>query len=437
MSALGFNLHSHRRKKVEKKRTFTIAFIFVLGIVFANMPEALAQEATGLRQILGIRPDTYYSDVHLAATPKGSFITATVDDPSKLSSLGLKGVKKGDRVELLNLGDGKWKVKHLLTRNEVTYYGSPELAEMDFTPPDYGLKEVEGIDLKVGLGKLFGDTTYQIGGTVTYADPTIKPDELHFPISELEFPLDVYMASIEGSIGFADRWKVSASVKKNITDDAGRMKDSDWGVTFEDPPGSDTWWWWYGPKSLDIYSVSYAELDALILDINLRYMFFKRFFVGLGYIHQNFDYECSLIRQWSPSGLSGYDYTGTGGVDLKYEVTYSIPYFEVVFMGKATDNFTVELSLGYSPIVNVEDEDQHLLRSKVNEGDCDGTALLCSLEGRYDFTKNWFITLALDYRNIKTDGRSEASFFGVYDHTIDSKIESKQVYTALMAGYAF
>lgn len=422
---------------MEKKRIFTISFILVLGMVFACLPEALAQEAIetpGLRQILGIRPDMYYSDVHLAATPKGSFITATVDDPSKLSSLGLKGVKRGDRVELLNLGDGKWKVKHLLTRNEVTYKGSPGLAEMDFTPPDYGLKEIEGIDLMVGHGQLFGDTTYQIGGTVTYPDDS--PDELHFPISELEFPLDVYMASLKGSIGFAKRWKVSASAKKNITDDAGKMKDSDWGVPFEDPPGSGDWWW-YGPKSLDVYSESDAELDALILDINLRYMFFKRFFVGLGYIHQNFDYECSLIRQWSPSGLSGYDYTGTGGVDLTYEVTYSIPYFEVVYMGKASDNITVELSLGYSPIVNVEDEDQHLLRSKVNKGDCDGTAILCSLEGRYDFTKNWFMTLGLDYKNIETDGKSEASFFGVYDHTIDLEIESKQVYAALMAGYAF
>ena len=421
---------------MEKKRTFTIAFIFVLGIVFAYLPEALAQEATGtpgLRQILGICPDTYYSDVHLSATPKGSFITATVDDPSKLSSLGLKGVKKGDSVELLNLGDGKWKVKHLLTRNEATYNGSPELSEMDFTPPDYGLKEVEGVDLTVGLGQLFGDTTYQIGGRV---DTPSGSYDYHFPISELEFPLDVYMASLEGSIGFAERWKVCASVKKNITEDAGRMKDSDWGVPFEDPPGSDTWWW-YGPDSLDVYSESDAELDALILDINLRYMFFKRLFVGLGYIHQNFEYECSLIRQWSPSGLSGYDYTGTGGVALKYEVTYSIPYFEVVYIGKATDNFTVELSLGYSPIVNVEDEDQHLLRSKVNEGDCEGTALLCSLEGRYDFTKNWFITLGLDYKKIETDGRSKASFFGVYDHTIDLEIESKQVYAALTAGYAF
>ena len=207
--------------------------------------------------------------------------------------------------------------------------------------------------------------------------------------------MDVYMASAEGSIGFAERWKVSAGVKKNITDDAGKMKDSDWGVPFEDPPGSDSWWW-YGPDSLDIYSESDADLDALILDINLRYMVHGGFFVGLGYIHQNFDYECSLIKQWSPSGLSGYDYTGTGDVGLTYEITYNIPYIEIVFMGKATDNLYVEVSLGYSPIVDAEDEDHHLLRSKVNKSDCDGDAILLSLEGRYDLPKNWFFELGVD-----------------------------------------
>ncbi len=414
-----------------------VVILFALVVLFTYPSEARAQKDTAalsLRQILGIRPDTYYANVHLAATPKGSFITATVDDPSKLSSLGLKGVKKGDRVELMNLGNGKWKAKHLLTRNEVTYYGSPELAMMDFTPPDYGLVEVVvGGDLAIGIGALSGHTTYQIGGTVS---TPLGSSEVHFPISELEFPLDVFMVSLEGSIGFAERWKVSAGVKKNITDDAGKMKDSDWGVPFEDPPGSDSWWW-YGPDSLDIYSESDADLDALILDINLRYMVHRGFFVGLGYIHQNFDYECSLIKQWSPSGLSGYDYTGTGDVGLTYEVTYNIPYIEIVFMGKATDTFTVEMSLGYSPIVDVEDEDHHLLRSKVNKGDCDGDAILLSLEGRYDLPKNWFLTLGVDYTKIDADGTSKAYFSGVYDHTIDLEIESEQISYALNIGYAF
>lgn len=412
-----------------------VVLLFALVVLFTYPSEARAQKDTAapsLGQILGIRPDTYYADVHLAATPKGSFITATVDDPSKLSSLGLKGVKKGDRVELMNLGNGKWKVKHLLTRNEVTYYGSPELAMMDFTPPDYGLAEVEGVDLEIGIGALSGHTTYQIGGTVS---TPLGSGEVHFPISELEFPLDVFMVSLEGSIGFAERWKVSAGVKKNITDDAGKMKDSDWGVYWlEGYPLAEQ-------DTLDIYSKSDADLDALILDINLRYRLHRGFFVGLGYIHQNFDYEVSNLDQWYPSSdyYFGVDFPHdrvTGQV-LEYEVTYDIPYIEISFMGKATDTFTVEMSLGYSPTVNVEDEDHHLLRSMVSKGDCDGDAILLSLEGQYDFLKHWFLTLHVDYTRIDTDGKSETYVEGVYDHTIDQETESEQIFYALNIGYAF
>lgn len=291
-------------------------------------------------------------------------------------------------------------------------------------------------DLTLGLGMLSGDTTYQIGGTF---DTPSGGGEIHFPLSELEFPLDVYMASVKGSMEFAEKWKVSASVKKNITSDAGKMKDSDWGVFFEDPPGSGTWW--YDPNSLDIYSESDAELDALITDINLRYRFYEKsnwsFIAGLGYLRQNFDYECSLIEQWSPSGLSGYDYTGTGEVGLTYEVTYNIPYMQIGTQFKIKDKFRLEASLGYSPIVNVEDEDHHLLRSKVSKGDCDGDAFLLSLEGRYDFLKHWFLTLQLDYMTIDTDGKQKQYSYGEWTATIDQEIESEQIFAALAVGYAF
>ena len=59
------------------------------------------------------------------------------------------------------------------------------------------------IDVNLGTGMLRGDTTYQIGGTVT--SPYYGREEVHFPISELAFPLNVYMVSAEGYIEFAER----------------------------------------------------------------------------------------------------------------------------------------------------------------------------------------------------------------------------------------
>ena len=97
----------------------------------------------------------------------------------------------------------------------------------------------------------------------------------------------------------------------------------------------------------------------------------------------------------------------------------------------------MEASLGYSPIVKVEDEDHHLLLSKIGKGDCDGDAILVSLEGRYDFEQNWFLTLQVDYATIDADGKSKSYVEGNYHHTIDRQIESEQIFTALRVGYTF
>ena len=290
--------------------------------------------------------------------------------------------------------------------------------------------------ITVGIGKLGGDTTYQIGGTI--ATP-LGIGQLHFPISELEFPLDVWMVSVEGSKEFAEKWKMSVGVKKNITTDAGKMKDSDWGAYFLDGYA------WAEKDTLDIYSESDAELDALIMDIDLRYRFYEKpswaFFAGLGYIHQNFDYEISNLDQWYPSSTYYFgadlphDYVS--GKVLTYEITYSIPYIEIGLQGTFKQNFSVETSLGYSPIVEAEDEDVHILRDRVSKADCEGDAILFSLRARFDFSKNWLVMAEFDYTKIEADGTSRTYVGGAYSHTIDQEITSEQIFAGLSVGYAF
>jgi outer membrane protease len=280
--------------------------------------------------------------------------------------------------------------------------------------------------ITVGIGGLSGDTTYQIGGR--YVTPP-GSGTYHFPISKLEFPLDIWMISVEESKEFVKKnLKVSVGAKKNYTRDAGEMEDSDW-LTIANP------------SQLDIYSQSDTYLDALILGIHVSYRFFERphwsLTAGVGYRYQNFDYECRLNRQWSPSGLSGYDYTGTGSVDLTYEVAYSIPYIEIGTHYIFTNKLSLDANLGYSPIVHAEDLDVHVLRAKVSEGDCDGDAILFSLKGRYNVSRSWFFALQLDYTYINTDGRQKQYTDGAWSATIDQEITSEQLFGVLYAGYAF
>lgn len=279
--------------------------------------------------------------------------------------------------------------------------------------------------ITVGIGVLSGDTTYQIGERYVYPSGS---GTYHFPISKLEFPLDILMISVEESKEFAKNWKMSIVAKKNYTRNAGKMEDSDW-LTIANP------------SQLDVYSQSDAYLDALILGINVSYRIFEAphwsLIAGVGYWYQNFDYECKLNRQWSPSGLSGYDYTGTGSVDLTYEVTYSIPYIEIGTQYTFNNKWSLDASLGYSPIVHAEDLDVHVLRAKVSEGDCDGDAMLFSLKGRYNVSRSWFFALQLDYTYIHTDGRQKQYTDGTWSATIDQKITSEQLFGVLSAGYAF
>lgn len=43
-----------------------------------------------------------------------------LDDPRKLFVHGLKGVKRGETVQVVNLGNGKWRVAHPSTGHFIT-----------------------------------------------------------------------------------------------------------------------------------------------------------------------------------------------------------------------------------------------------------------------------------------------------------------------------
>jgi len=235
------------------------------------------------------------------------------------------------------------------------------------------------------------------------------------------------MVSVGGNIAFAEKWKMSVGVGKNITGDAGKLKDSDWGAYWLEGYS------WAEQDTLDIYSESDANLDALIMSINLRYRFYEgpnwSFSAGLGYMGENFDYEVSNLDQWYPSSEyyfgedAGHEYVL--GKVLTYTVKYSIPYMETSAQ-YTKDKFRLGVSLGYSPIVHVTDEDHHILRDKVCKGDCNGDATLFSLKGEYRFREFWLLTTQLSYIGINTSGKQTQYLEGELLGTIDEKIKSEQ-----------
>lgn len=285
--------------------------------------------------------------------------------------------------------------------------------------------------LSLGTELMEGDTTYQIGYPITMPNGAVIDG--YFPISELEWPLDIWLARLQGSARINDQWRLNATIKKDLSTPDDNMVDSDWTTASN-------------PSRLDVYSESeISSFDALIMDLDVEWTFIRRkavsFYAGLGYLYQDFDYDSKVISQHSPSGLPGFDFTGDGRVSVTYETTYSMPYLKVGTEIQVTPDLNLTGSFSYSPFVDAEDTDNHLLREfggKINTGDMDGDAYMFDVSGKYLFTSALFLEAGFHYLRIEVDGTQNQVYgWGFPLGTVAEEAESTQTSGYLSIGYKF
>ena len=299
------------------------------------------------------------------------------------------------------------------------------------TPAPVSTGNTANYALSIGTEMMAGDTTYRIGYPVVDASGVLYTG--YFPFSELEWPLDVWLAKIEGKVAINDQWRLNAAIKKDLSTPDDDMVDSDW-ITASNP------------GRLDIYSESEINsFDFFMLDTDIEWTFLQRdvvsLYAGLGYLYQDIEYEAKLIRQFSPSGIPGLSATGDGRTGITYDITYSIPYLKVGTDLKINADFTIEGSVGYSPIVDAEDTDQHLLREfggKTNSGEMDGDAIMLDVSGKYMFTPALFVEAGLSYLKIEVDGDQDQRYgLGFPLGTVAEEAESSQTSGYVSLGYDF
>jgi len=311
--------------------------------------------------------------------------------------------------------------------------------------------------LSLGLGMMRGYTRYQIGGLRTGPGYSFQQPD---PTSELDFPLDVPMLSFKVNLVLSERILLSAGLKKNLSQAAGTMEDSDWGIWYmadqlgqlavqPDYPLRD--------DSLDIYSESDAELDALIWDIKVGYRFVNKprwsLTGSLGFIRQQFNYDISDPIEWYPSFsyYYGYDlgqYTVRGKV-LTYDITYNIPYCMGELGGWLTSRIKVSGTFGFSPgfspfpfHVWATDRDHHLIgiygKGSVSTTDSTGGALMYGLHGGIDLSRHWALSANYENMRIKTSGDSNTTYGGFQGtYSIPEDVKSSQQYLDLNISYSF
>ncbi|MBN2158659.1 MAG: omptin family outer membrane protease [Spirochaetes bacterium] len=312
-------------------------------------------------------------------------------------------------------------------------------------------RSIGRFDAELGFDHYSFYTRYQIGGKV-YSRQGFAIT--HFPISELKFPLDAFMAYANLSLTFVDRITLRCGVKKNLHNRVGKMEDTDW-VPY---PGLTT-----------IYSESDARLNWVITDPDLIVRLFTisitrpqkgtiaafsvRF--GVGFAYQYMYYWCSNVEQLriydddEPYGIGPPEVLKIPGKIITYRVDYYLFTMQItpVFrfpIGKG--NLEIAVAIRFSPYLKAKDVDDHVLRAKKSKGDTKGSAFMPFLRIQYKFSTGVFIAAKLEYLYLQTRGRQTQSYYlpnpidkvnipGWYAE-LDTRLKSEQLSVSLGVGYS-
>ena len=281
------------------------------------------------------------------------------------------------------------------------------------------------LDFSFGLEGMSGDLTSSIGGEINHANG--ENETTFFPISELEWPMDIMLGRFDGSLTLNPFWRINGTVKTALDDPNDTMIDRDW---FS--PG--------GPA--DIYSESsISALDAFILDVDFEWTYLRQgplsLSAGIGYLHQEFEYEGDLIIQYSPTGLSGYNYIGNGSAAITYDNTFSMFYFLLGANMQLTPQFELAGKFSVAPFASSEDELYHIYSDKVSSGDMEGAACMFEVSGKFQITPWWFVKGGAQVTYISVDGDQYQVLAGEPLGMIDQEVESNQSSAYITMGYSF
>lgn len=281
------------------------------------------------------------------------------------------------------------------------------------------------LDLSFGIEEMTGDLTSSIGGEINYANG--KNETTFFPISELEWPMDISLARFDASLTLNPVWCINGTLKTALTDPDESMIDRDWV---------------YGGRAADIYSESsISEFDAFIFDIDFEWTYLEqgpwRLYAGIGYLHQEFEYEGSLIMQYYPTGISNYVYVGNGTTAVTYDNSFSMAYFLLGANMQLTPQLDLSGKFSVAPLASSEDELHHLYYDKVSTGDLEGTAYLFELNGNFQITPWWFVGAGIQLTNISVDGNQNQVLAGEALGQIEQEVETSQSSAYITTGYSF
>lgn len=205
--------------------------------------------------------------------------------------------------------------------------------------------------------------------------------------SKLEFPLDTELIVIKRDVN-----PFSLFVKFNINkENQDLFKDSDW---------------LYNNPYPDIYAEAKSRMNTIILEGKFRIQEGKIFNINLGYEYQYYDfviYDPNII--YRNSNNSEY----IDGDVLEYNITYNIPFVELV-SSFDYEELNLLAAIKFSPLVDVDDYDYHILRDKTTESNTGGYGFEYRLNISYNINNNLSFNMGYQKQNIETTGSHKQLF---------------------------
>ncbi len=270
----------------------------------------------------------------------------------------------------------------------------------------------------------FGEMTYTIQGK---QDGGWK--------SELEWPVDgtMYVGGV-GSFRALERLSLNAGGWKSVYDTTGVMKDSDWLYGY------------YGSQRA-IYSESDTTVGGTHLDINARYDLVRRneamsLGILLGYAHTRWDWTAKNGKQWTidPDEYYQGSLPGTG---LEYQQKIGVPYIGIA-LSSGVPNSPIDVNAYglFSPAATCKDEDDHLLRQKLSNGETEGTFWAVGGDIRWQITPSRSLSALANYTSYDLEGDQTQYFYGGENEGlgatgIDLTVEGRQMYFGATVGVSF
>ena len=279
---------------------------------------------------------------------------------------------------------------------------------------------------ELGIGAGDGYTEYSIGD--------IDTAQLNYGFkSRLEFPLAVEMINLSYKNNITmpklNIGGISLKLEKNLSDDAGTFKDSDWLYTT-------------GINNKDVIGTSPTEVkDISRWDFKIRNEWLRAsdnldYTLHLGYRQDNYDLlSYNLKRTYLTDATDepeGKTINYEGG-NVNYQAKYEIPYLGFDLITKNNTKFDLILSAAYSDWVRMKDENNYLQSDMTVKGEGEGNSILVNGRASYNLTSAASLVLDVGYNKTEVEG-SQNQFHS--DGTIirDIYYEAEQEYTNISLG---